>query len=170
MRSRPSQLRDLLLIVLPVLLIVVGALWLALRFVDPPPPGTFVVSAASKDSPYTRYAERYQATFKRNGVKLEVRESGGSFANLDALSDRASGVHAGFVQGGLASSKDKPGLLSVGRVAYEPLWVFYGGSAKLERLTDLKGKRILVGPPGAAPAAWPCGCSPPTASPGKPRR
>ena len=35
MRSKPSQLRDLLLIVLPVLLIVVGAIWLALRFVDP---------------------------------------------------------------------------------------------------------------------------------------
>jgi TRAP-type uncharacterized transport system substrate-binding protein len=148
MRSKPSQLRDLLFIVLPVLLIVVGAIWVALRFVDPPPPGTFVVSAASKDSPYHRYAERYQATFKRNGVKLEVRESGGSFANLEALSDRASGVHAGFVQGGLASSKDTPGLLSVGRVAYEPLWVFYTGSGKLERLTDLKGKRILVGPAG----------------------
>ena len=148
MRSRPSQLRDLLLIVLPVLLIVVGAhlARLALRR-----------SAAARHvrrvrrqqgQPLHRYAERYQATFKRNGVKLEVRESGGSFANLEALSDRASGVHAGFVQGGLASSKDKPGLLSVGRVAYEPLWVFYAGSAKLERLTDLKGKRILVGPAG----------------------
>ena len=57
-------------------------------------------------------------------------------------------MHAGFVQGGLASSKDTPGLLSVGRIAYEPLWVFYTGSAKLERLTDLKGKRILVGPAG----------------------
>ena len=69
-------------------------------------------------------------------------------ANLKALSNPASGVHAGFVQGGLASSKDTPGLLSVGRVAYEPLWVFYTGSDRLERLTDLKGKRILVGPAG----------------------
>jgi hypothetical protein len=39
-------------------------------------------------------------------------------------------------------------LLSVGRVAYEPLWVFYTGSGTLTRLTDLKGKRILVGPAG----------------------
>ena len=77
-----------------------------------------------------------------------MRESGGSFANLKALADPASGVHAGFVQGGLASSRDAPGLLSVGRIAYEPLWVFYSGGARLERLTDLKGKRILVGPAG----------------------
>ena len=148
MRSKPSQLRDLLLIALPVLIVVGGAVWLARHLVDPAPPGTFVVSAATAGSPYYRYAERYQATFKRNGVKLEIRESDGSLANLKALTDRASGVHAGFVQGGLASSKDAPGLLSVGRIAYEPLWVFHAAEAKLERLTDLKGKRILVGPAG----------------------
>jgi uncharacterized protein len=149
MRSTHSPRRDLLLIGLPVLLIVVGAIWLARHLVDPAPPGTFVVSAATAGSPYYRYAERYQATFKRNGVKLEIRESDGSLANLKALTDQASGVHAGFVQGGLASSKDVAGVLSVGRVAYEPLWVFYAGSAKLERLTDLKSKRILVGPAGS---------------------
>jgi len=150
MRSKFArfQTRELLLVVLPVLAVVLGAVWLALRLVDPPPPRTFVVSAATAGSPYYRYAERYKATFKRNGVDLEVRESGGSLANLKALSDAASGVHAGFVQGGLASSKDTPRLLSVGRIAYEPLWVFYAGSGRLERLTDLKGKRILVGPAG----------------------
>jgi TRAP-type uncharacterized transport system substrate-binding protein len=148
MRLKHSPGRDLLFIGLPVLLIVAGAIWLARNLVDPAPPGTFVVSAASPGSPYHRYAERYQATFKRNGVKLEIRESDGSLANLKALTDRSSGVHAGFIQGGLASSKDAPGLLSVGRIAYEPLWVFHAAGAKLERLTDLKGKRILVGPAG----------------------
>src|SRR4029077_16042929 len=88
MRSRFAlfQFRDLLRIVLPGLLLAAGAVWLALHLVDPAPPGTFIVSAASPGSPYYRYAERYQATFKRNGVKLEVRESAGSFANLEALS------------------------------------------------------------------------------------
>jgi uncharacterized protein len=155
MRSRFTrfQLRELLLVVLPLVAILFAAIWFAMRFVDPAPPHTFVISAASAGSPYYRYAERYKAVFKRNGVNLEVRESGGSFANLKALADPASGVHAGFVQGGLASSKDAPGLLSVGRVAYEPLWVFYSGSAKLERLTELKGKRILVGPAGGGTSA-----------------
>jgi uncharacterized protein len=155
MRSRFALLqpREFLLIVLPVLLIAGGTVWFARRLVDPAPPSVFVVAAASTGSPYFRYAERYQATFKRNGVKLEIRESAGSFANLKALSDPASGVHAGFVQGGLASSKSAPGLLSVGRIAYEPLWVFYTGTARLERLTSLKGKRILVGPAGSGTAS-----------------
>jgi TRAP-type uncharacterized transport system substrate-binding protein len=151
MRSRHVlfQLRDFLFVVLPIILILAGAVWFALRFVDPAPPATFVVSAASVGSPYYRYAERYQATFRRNGVKLEIRESAGSFANLKALLDAASGVHAGFVQGGLVSAKDAPGLLSVGRIAHEPLWVFYAGGTRLERLADLKGKRVLVGPAGS---------------------
>ena len=38
MRSKPSQLRDLLLIALPVLLVVGGAVWLARHLVDPPHP------------------------------------------------------------------------------------------------------------------------------------
>ena len=150
MRSKFArfQVRELLLVVLPLLAIVFGAIWLALHFVDPAPPHTFVVSTASAGSPYYRYAERYKAAFKRNGVALEVRESGGSTDNLKALASPASGVNAGFVQGGLASSRDAPGLLSVGRVAYEPLWVFYAGNTPLERLTALKGKRILIGPAG----------------------
>lgn len=151
MRSRFSffHLRDVLFVFLPVLLVVVGAIWLALRFVNPAPPGTLVLSAASAGSPYYRYAERYRAIFERNGVKLEIRESTGSLANLASLSDPVSGIQAGFVQGGLASTRTAPGLLSLGRIAYEPLWVFYSGTSRLESLTDLKGKRIAVGPSGS---------------------
>ena len=111
MRSRFSlfQTRELLLVGLPLLAVAFGAISLALHFVDPPPPRTLVMSAATSGSPYYRYAERYKATFARYGVALEVRESGGSIANLKALADPASGVHAGFVQGGLASSRDAPG-------------------------------------------------------------
>ena len=53
MRSRFAvfQLRELLLIVLPVVLVAAGTIWFALRLVDPAPPGVFVVSAASTGSP-----------------------------------------------------------------------------------------------------------------------
>ena len=63
MRSKFArfQTRELLLVVLPVLAVVLGAVWIALRLVDPPPPRTFVVSAATAGSPYYRYAERYKA-------------------------------------------------------------------------------------------------------------
>lgn len=150
MRSRFAafQPRDIILIAVPILGVVTAAVWLMLKLVDPAPPQVFVLSTASAGSPYHRYGERYKAVFEQHGVKLELRESAGSIANLAALSDPASGVHAAFVQGGIASARDKPGLLSVGRVAYEPLWVFQRDGLAVERLADLKGKRILVGPAG----------------------
>ena len=144
--------RDLLFVALPVLLLVVALVTFALYLVNPGPPGTFVMSAASSGSPYYRYAERYREVFARNGVKLEIRESNGSLDNLKRLADPASGVDAGIVQGGAATTEDAPGLLSVGRVAYEPIWIFYSGGTRIERLTDLKGKRILVGPAGSGTA------------------
>lgn len=150
MRSRFAafQPRDVLLVAAPLLALVAGAVWLALWFGDPAPPQPFVLSSASAGSPYHRYAERYKAVFKHHRMKLEVRESTGSVANLAALADPSSGVQAAFVQGGLASAKVRPDLLSIGRVTYEPLWVFQRDGLNAERLADLKGKRILVGPAG----------------------
>jgi TRAP-type uncharacterized transport system substrate-binding protein len=154
MRSWLSRFmwRDLMLVIVPALAAIAAAVWLAFRFADPPPPARFVLAAASAGSPYYRYAERYRPVFERNGVRLEVRESGGSLDNLKALTDAKSGVNAAFVQGGLVSPRDAPGVLSVGRVAYEPLWVFHTAGMHIARLSDLKGKRVLVGPAGSGTA------------------
>ena len=148
MRARFAGFWEAMKIALPVLLLVAVGVWLALKMSDPAPPGTFVISTASNGSPYFRLGTRYIDVFARNGVKLEVRESEGSVANFKALTTPGSGVDAGFVQGGLISPKDAAGVLSLGRIAYEPLWVFYAGEGKLERLSDLRGKRVLVGPAG----------------------
>jgi TRAP-type uncharacterized transport system substrate-binding protein len=138
--------RDLLIIGTPAFVLVVGSVWLALRFADPPPPPRFVIAAATAGSPYYHYADQYRPVFERNGVKLEVLQSAGSLANLEAITSPTSGVDAAFVQSGLASAKDTAGVLSIGRITYEPLWVFHAASLQINRLSDLKGKRILVGP------------------------
>ena len=126
--------------------LIIGLAWLALWFSHPAPPSRLVISTASKGSPYYRLAEKYAETFARNGVKLEIRESEGSAANIMALTTPGTGVDAAFVQGGIV--KDATGVLSAGRVAYEPLWVFSHADVKLDRLADLIGKKVLVGPAG----------------------
>jgi uncharacterized protein len=146
--SRFAQIRDVMLIALPMLLLIGGIVWVILHFAGNAPPKSLVISTASKGSPYHRLADRYAPVFARNGIKLDVRESDGSLANFKALTTPGTGVDAGFLQGGLRSQKDAPGLVSVGRVAFEPLWVFYNANMKLERLADLAGKRVLVGPAG----------------------
>ena len=146
--SRWAQIWEGLLIVVPILLVLAAGIWTALRFMEPAPPKRLVISAATKGAPYHRAAERYAQILARNGIELEVRESQGSLENLKALLDASSRVSAGFLQGGIAHGQELPGLLSLGRIFYEPLWVFYRGPETIDRLTQLKGKRILVGPRG----------------------
>lgn len=150
--SRSGSSREMALVAIPLLFVALAAIWFALRFADPAPPSKFVISAASKGSPYHTLATQYAETFKRNGITLEIRESSGSFANHKALMDDKAGVQAGFIQGGLILPSAAEGLASVGRVGYEPLWVFTTGEQPVERLADLKGKRVLIGPAGGGTA------------------
>ena len=145
--SRPRGLA-LLSMGLGALGVIAVAFWVAIQFVEPPPPSSMTIATATKGSPYYMLAERYQAYLAKNGVKLELRETGGSFDNLKLLSDAAFGVKLGFVQGGIANEKTAPGLVSLGRVMYEPLWIFANTNAKVGSLADLVGKRVLVGPAG----------------------
>ena len=147
-RSGFGRLRELALAIGPALLLVVAAFWITLQFVRPAPPTSFVIATASKSSPYHRVAESYKAILEREGITLEIRETSGSIENLRLLADPGSGVLAGFVQGGISNAKQANHLRSLGRLFYEPLWIFYQGPEAPERLIDLAGKRLLVGPAG----------------------
>lgn len=147
--SRRARTREVALIGLLMVAVCILAGWLALRFAAPPPPSTFVISAANKGSPYYVLASKYAQTFARNGITLDIRESGGSLDNIKALTNPDSDVDAAFVQGGLITTEQAQGLMSAGRVSYEPLWVFHHTGSPFERLSELKGKRVLVGPPGS---------------------
>lgn len=149
--STGVRIRETFLTLVPVifgLLLVAAAFWAAAKFVTPPPPMQMVIATATKGSPYYKMAERYQEHLARNGVRLELRETTGSFENLRLLKDDGAGVQAAILQGGIMAPGETPGLLSLGRISYEPLWVFYRGEQRLDRLSQLAGKRILVGPQG----------------------
>jgi hypothetical protein len=51
--------------------------------------------------------------------------------------------------GGVSDGKHAPGLLSLGTVYTNPFWIFYSSNEPFERLSQLKGKRIAVGPVGS---------------------
>ena len=82
-----------------------------------------------------------------------MQTSAGSLQNLERLESNAAQV--GFVQGGGvepkggAEDEGEAPLLALGSVFYEPVWIFYRGDGNLERLADLRGKRIAIGPEGS---------------------
>ncbi|MBL8421111.1 MAG: C4-dicarboxylate ABC transporter substrate-binding protein, partial [Dechloromonas sp.] len=149
-RAGLVSLRDLLATAWWIFLIVGIGFVVAFQFVEPAPPKKIVITTGSDAGAYYAYAGRYAAILARNGITLEIRTSAGSLENLDRLEKDEAQV--GFVQGGVLEPKVDPddedsdsALVSLGSVFYEPVWVFYRGSRTVERLTDLRGKRIAIG-------------------------
>src|SRR5262249_12883201 len=81
-------------------------------------------------------------------VDLRLVPSLGSVENLRRLNDPHSGVSAGFVAGGLTSEKGAPGLISLGTISYDPIWIFCPGLKPPILLLGLRGHRVSIGPEG----------------------
>jgi TRAP-type uncharacterized transport system substrate-binding protein len=148
LRSKISW-RDLAVIVVPVVALVGLAFWLALRFMQPAPPNTITITSGPEGSSFARHAERYRRILARQGVTLKILPSGGSLDNLKRLADPKAGVHIGFVQGGLAGQVQTDALHSLGSIFYTPVYLFYRAPRPVARLSELAGKRIVVGRPGS---------------------
>jgi len=98
---------------------------------------------------YAIFGERYQQILAREKIHLELLPSSGSVENLRRLNDKSYRVDAGFVQGGTNSPSEANNLVSLGSIGYAPLWVFYRSQKTFNYLSELKGKRIAIGPEGS---------------------
>ncbi len=150
--------------VLLALTAMLGAVLAVMRVVEPIPEGRIVLATGGSAGVYHRLAEGYRQELARHGVKLELRQTSEGFATLKALLDKDSGLQAGFVKGALVGSlqgrlaserardwheRELGKLRSVGRMFYEPVWVFTRGSLPIDSLRELEGHRILVGTRGS---------------------
>jgi len=140
--------REMLEAVLPSLLLVLLALYLAYIFIDPAPPRKIVISTGSAELNYNAYASIYREYLKLEGITLELRPSNGDLDNLKRLQDPDSDVDVAFIKDGVASSQGAGSLLSLGSLYYEPIWIFARKNMHVHHLADLKSKRIAVGKPG----------------------
>ena len=147
------SLRDLLATAWWILLVAALGFAFAYQFVEPAPPSRIVITTGSESGAYYHFAQRYAAILARDGITLEVRASAGSLQNLERLERDEAQV--GLVQGGVLPPKDDPdaaderGLVSLGSLFYEPVWVFYRADKPLTRLTELRGKRLAIGQEGS---------------------
>jgi len=139
--------KDFLLTFGPAVLLVVAGFYIAYKFVGPAPPDTVTISTGRKDGMYYEYASRYREILARNDISLEIIESAGSGENIEMLVSKKADI--AFVQGGAKKSEDTEGLLCLGSLFFEPLWVFYTGNKVINRLTGFTGQRIAVGGAGS---------------------
>jgi TRAP transporter TAXI family solute receptor len=151
MAARKRRLdQDLLWVAIPAALVVLGAIALTLLLMRPAPPSEIVMSTGTPGGNYHAYAVKYRDILARDGVTLRLWPSGGAVENLHRLSDPSARVDVGLVQGGIVSAappETAQGLVSLGSVYNEVLWVFYRGDRNrtLDRLPPLGGKMIAIG-------------------------
>jgi TRAP transporter TAXI family solute receptor len=144
-----GQWRDLAMILVPALVLLLGVIWFASRFVEPAPPKKIWITTGGPNGGYFATGKRYADILKRSGITLEVLSSAGSVENLKRLRDPALNIDVALLQGGTTNTKQSPGIISLGRIYLEPMWVFYRSDTAIDRLAALKGKRIAVGPEGS---------------------
>jgi TRAP-type uncharacterized transport system substrate-binding protein len=126
-------------------LCAMAILWVVLSA----PPRTITITTGPAGSSFQRNAENYAKELATHGITLKILPSGGSLDNLQRLKAADSGVDLGFVQDGLVGDAPPAGLVSLGSVAYQPLWVFYHGTTRIDRLAQLTGQRVGIGADGS---------------------
>jgi len=139
---------------------VILALSLAIALLNPGPQGRIVMATGGAAGAYTQMAETWKRELARFGVTLELRPDIQGLDTLRALAADDGQAHAGLVKGGLAGSlqgrlataseravhdAQVERLQSVGRLFYEPIWIFYRGPNLVKSLGEFKGRRIMVG-------------------------
>ena len=126
---------------------------LLLIYFIPSAPSKVIMATAFQGSAFGYFGQQYRKIFARSHVELELRETAGAVENVELLQDPKSGVQIAFVLGGVSDEKHAPGLLSLGTVYNNPFWIFNSSNEQFERLSQLKGKRIAVGPIGSGTRA-----------------
>ncbi|MEA3097482.1 MAG: hypothetical protein QOF74_1722, partial [Caballeronia mineralivorans] len=110
---------------------------------------TIVITTGADKGIYRGFADRYAPILKRDGITLDIRSSSGSIENYQRLKNPDSEYEVGFIQSGTTSPKETDHLQTIAAVSYEPIWVFYRGDTTINRLVQLRGKRVAIGVPGS---------------------
>jgi TRAP transporter TAXI family solute receptor len=127
----------------------IGAVSLVLIYFFPDPPSRITIATAFKGASFDYYGRRYKERLERAGLKVDLRETAGAVDNVTLLRDPTSGVQIAFVTGGVSDGNRAPELYSLGLIYNQPFWIFYTSAEPIQHLSQLKGKRIAVGPTGS---------------------
>ena len=131
------------------LALLFGVFWATYKFMRPAPPDRVTIVTGQADGAYQIYAARYKDFFARSGITLDIKPSAGAAENLQRLLDKNEDIDIGFLQSGVTQGKSTEGLVSLGVIYPEPLWLFHQKDLTVAQLDELKGKRVAIGPEGS---------------------
>ncbi|MFJ2990345.1 TAXI family TRAP transporter solute-binding subunit [Collimonas sp. NPDC087041] len=142
----PARLR---LLILGAIVLLAALGWALVIVLKPAIQRTIVITTGADNGIYRGFADRYAPLLKHEGITLDIRSSSGSNENYQRLNNPDSEYEVGFIQSGTTNPSDTDHLQTIAAVSYEPIWVFYRGDTDINRLAQLRGKRIAIGVPGS---------------------
>jgi len=134
--------------------VVAAAIWLAFAWLKPTPPRVVVMATGPKDGISAELGKLYRESLARAGVDLRLEPSPGAVANVALLRDPKSAASVAILPSGITNHKGSPGLVSLGTLFYEPLWIFSRGRGLSEKRQRFRGLRISVGAEGSGTRAF----------------
>src|SRR3954468_9813197 len=165
-RETLLSLRDLVATAVPFVILAAALIGVAYWLLDPAPPRRVVLATGQDQGAYAQFGRRYAQILKENGIDVRLRKTAGAAENIALLRQPGGDVDIAFVQGG--ADEDRPaasadgeaeddGLLSLGSLFYEPVWLFYRADSaerllkapELTSLAQLAGWRVNIGEPGS---------------------
>ena len=164
LRDTLVSARELAVTVGPFVLLAVALLAGAYYLLKPTPPKRVVLATGPEGSADAAFGKRYVTELKRYGIEVVLRPTEGSAQNLRLLRDDKDPVDLGFVRGGtgdaLRAIDEEPGgtgLVSLGSLFFEPVWIFYrteaakrlNPDAALTQLSELQGWKVDIGATGS---------------------
>ena len=135
----------------PGCVLTIAGFWFAYQFVDPAPPSHLTLGTGGVQGAYYQFGQRYQDLLARDHIELSVQSTAGSKENIALL--QAGKLDVAFVQSGTGDPTVLDTFVSLGSLYFEPLWLFYHRGVKIQRLTDLHGKRVAIGQDGSGTQA-----------------
>ncbi len=144
------SLRDLIVTAGPAALAIALVCLIAYRLIDPSPPQHVTISTGQENGAYEEFAKKYARALAKQHIAVTLKRSLGSQENLERLNDPRSGIDIAFVQSGSTeqAEAERKGLISLGSLFTEPVWLFLRDTRDVTQLTQLKGLKINVGPEG----------------------
>jgi TRAP transporter TAXI family solute receptor len=140
--------RDLVATAGPTIVLIAAVCVLAYVIVDPAPPRQVTLATGQENSAYEEFAKKYAAALAKDSIKVTTIRSLGSQDNLQRLNEGK--VDVAFVQSGSTNEAEaqRKGLVSLGSLFTEPVWLFMRDASKVTQLNQLKGLKINLGPEG----------------------
>jgi len=139
--------RKLAWVLAPALVILLIVFAVLNRLVEPLPPRRITLSTGRENGAYYLFAKQYAKLAEADGFSVDILTGAGTVETLKRLA--AGQAMAGFVQGGTAEAAPTEGLLSLGSLYYEPIWLFHRKNRILRGLNDLRGLSIQIGEEGS---------------------